>query len=70
MSLSVGQEVIATREIWDTGDDHPPFICAHRGDKLIVRSVESPFFYAYVSHPEITDNSFGVDPSEIETVAP
>ncbi len=66
MSVNVGSEVIATRDIWqEASGDWPQQLLARKGELLIVRKIDSEFFYAYVSHPEVTDNSFGVDPSEI-----
>lgn len=71
MSLSVGQEVWAVRDIVKEADDHSPIaMLAERGERLIVRSNESEHWYCYVSHPEITDNSFGVEPSEITSIDP
>jgi len=71
MSIQVGQTVYATRDIiHDASGDWPEQLLARRGEKLIVRKTESDFFSAYVSHPEITDKSFGVEPGEITTVEP
>jgi len=71
VGISVGQEVFATRDIVKPADDHSPaMLLASRGEKLIVRDVPGRFWWAYVSHPEVTNNSFGVDASEVTTVKP
>ena len=66
----VGQRVRLLADIWDDGaDHHPPGYLAHRGEELIVRSVDTgSTFPVYVSHKGRTDNSFGVQLTEIEKI--
>lgn len=67
--LKEGMVVFAAMNIYDDGGDcHPPGNIALRGDVLIVRTVyENPTsdLVASVSHPSVTDNSFGVRIDEI-----
>ena len=65
--MKIGDVVYATQDIWqDADEDRPPFRCAAKGDKLIVRDdVGTMGFVAYVSHENRTDNSFGVTADEI-----
>jgi hypothetical protein len=72
MALRLGQEVYAAKNIVKQPDEHSPgMLLAARGEKLMVRSESGgAAWYAYVSHPEICDNSFGVTPDEITTDAP
>lgn len=67
--FAVNDKVRLLDDIWDDGQDHhPPGYLARRGEVLIVRSDVARTFPIYVSHEEITDNSFGVELSEIEKV--
>lgn len=65
----VGDEVVLTRDIYEEADDHSPGgYLARKGEKVIVRAADANarrFPYS-VSHPHITNNSFGVTAEEIE----
>ncbi len=67
MVLTVGQQVRAKTRIIKFADDYSPAaVLAVKGELLIVRKPANEWWAAYVSHPEITDNSFGVKEFEIE----
>lgn len=64
----VGDRVRAVAGIYEPADDHAPggWLCG-KGDLLIVRKVTPQFKRSLsVSHEDVTDCSFGVEPSEIE----
>jgi len=65
-TLKVGDEVMARKPIYEGPDEHGPggYFC-QAFEKLIVRSIGGSSFPISVSHPHITDNSFGVKLEEI-----
>lgn len=65
--LRVGDRVCLVRDIWDgDGADQPRHIVGRMRDVVVIRGFGSPGGYEFlVSHPEITDNSFGVNRDEI-----
>lgn len=66
MALTIGQTVVATRDIWSEADEYSPLrLFARAGETLIVRRVDNSPWAAGVSHEHITDNSFGVRADEI-----
>ena len=68
--FSVGDKVNAACTLLDPASgDSPGGVLCNRGDVLIVREVKmDERFPIKVSHEHITDNSFGVEPSEIEKI--
>jgi hypothetical protein len=67
LAFKIGDRVRLMASIWDDGQDHhPPGYLAHEGEILIVRSVTPGQWPIYISHEQVTDNSFGVNPGEIE----
>jgi hypothetical protein len=70
IQYDVGDKVRLLKPIWDDGADaYPSGYIAEAGDVVIVRAVKvSKFWDLYVSHEEITDNSFGVNFDEVKRV--
>jgi len=73
MSISdfkVGQKVKTLRDIIDPPcENSPGGRLAKRGEFLIIRAINPSHSYPIsVSHPEITDKSFGVEGEEIEII--
>lgn len=71
--LKIGDKVKLLKDIIDHGDDcHPPGYFGQKGEILIIRKISEnislDFWPIYISHEEITDNSFGVMPDEIEKI--
>lgn len=66
MSYAVGDQVRAVHTLTEPPSEELPaqHFC-DAGDLLIVRRVGGLWDY-YVSHPEITDRSFGVKAIEVE----
>jgi hypothetical protein len=66
---NVGDKVQMACDIYEAADDHSPGgYLASKGEAMIIRAVDPKarqFPYS-ISHPHITDNSFGVTAEEIE----
>lgn len=68
MDFKVGDEVTATRRLWEPADDcHPGGLLTQPGEKLIVRAVrEKGQWPISVSHHDRADGmTFSVAPDEI-----
>jgi hypothetical protein len=68
--FKVNDRVRMLTNIWDDGQDHhPPGYLAHKGEVLIVRSLDPGHEHPIlISHEQITDQSFRVAENEIEVV--
>jgi len=68
--MHVGQRLRMTKPIWDDGceNHHPSGYIAFVGDVVIVRRLKGERIY--VSHPDVTDNSFWVTEDEVVDVRP
>ena len=64
---AVGAVVEAVNAILKPADDYSPtyYLC-NKGDVLIIRELGKYGWDYYVSHSEITNNSFGVKANEIK----
>ena len=61
---AVGDQVVARRDVFEpVSDDAPGGLLCTKGDVLIIRELKN--FRIYVSHPDVTDNSFWVYQDEI-----
>jgi len=65
-TLAVGDEVMARKPIYEQADEFAPggYLC-QAFEKLIVRDIRSGNLPIAVSHPHVTDRSFGVTADEI-----
>ena len=67
--FAVGDTVVTTTGIWDSGADYsPPCWLAQKGESLIVRRLYGKSIG--VSHHNITANHFIVEPHEIRQAEP
>jgi hypothetical protein len=68
--FKVNDQVRLLANIWDDGQDHhPPGYLAHKGEVLIVRSLDPGHEHpVLISHEQIVDQSFRVAENEIEVV--
>lgn len=70
--FAIGDRVEALNTLVEhPSGDSPGGLLCNKGDVLIVRGVPyvKSFWDIYVSHPEITDRTFGVTCSEIKLTA-
>lgn len=66
--FKIGDRVTPRNDIYEPADeDSPGGYLARAGEALVVRRITPGGHWLYrVSHPEITNNSFGVTAEEIE----
>lgn len=70
MLPSVGDKLVLTADIYDDGaDHHPPCYIGIAGDIVIVRKIHNGCG-VYVSHEDVTDNSFLVYEHEYRLFSP
>jgi hypothetical protein len=68
--IKINDRVRLLANIWDDGQDHhPPGYLAHKGEILIVRSLDPGHEHPIlISHEQVTDQSFRVAENEIEVL--
>lgn len=67
----IGDKVVTKIDILEAAcGDHPCFQYAKAGDVLVVRDIGNQMFtnYIHVSHEDVLDRTFGVNPVEIELI--
>lgn len=67
--MKVGDWVILTTDIYEEGEDLPPGLIAHRGDRVQIKEIRwDGYFRPYSVAHEGVSGSFSVEPNEIKSV--